>query len=209
MNDAFLPRIALASGRMFAVALATMACASCSSQPEEFEKIPFTQIYATVPQKGMKRVVLADELPFDQDRLERFRKLRPQASNLFLTNAEGLRGVDGVAFAAISFRGHRELVLPKSPESRQTWLVIFFGFARPEPARWTVTSVEIGKSQLLVNFTEPSAQARTEKDVDAVPYFVLVPMRDLKEGTYILELRKFPTKLLSFQRTVKVSLAPN
>ena len=192
----------LACGRVMAIAISSMACTSCSNQPEKFEKIPFTQIYATVPQQGMKRVVMAEQLPFDQDKLERFIKLRPQASNVFFSKARGLKGVDGAVFKAIWLDGRAELALPKSTEGSQLWLIAYFGFGRESPPRWIIASIERSQATIRINFEEPASDASEQ---GSVPNFLLLPLENLKPGGYELQLRDSAANEVAFMRKVEVT----
>ncbi len=181
---------------------AIWVCASCSQEAHKAKTIPFREMYATVPQDGMKRVVLADELPFDQLKLERFLKLRPQASNIFLTKAAGLKGVDGVTYAGICFRAYRELAVSKADDETKLWLVVFFGFAPNKSHQWTLNAIEYSRSKIRVTYTVAGQEDKSSKNFE--PYFVFVPVQELDIGDYELELYESARRETTFVRHVQV-----
>src|SRR5262245_32701111 len=141
-----------------AALVATLAVAGCGcpeSTSEKFETIPLASIHTSSKQEGLQYETLGGEtlagekLP-NHDLAERFLRLPPRTSNVFLGVAKDL---DEAIEVALRFDGRSEVVLPKPGDKSQIWLIVFLGLKASVPPQWNIDSVEYSQSKIRVSYS--------------------------------------------------------
>jgi hypothetical protein len=77
--------------------------------------------------------------------------------------------------------------------------VAYLGVAGSEPLEWRVKSAEVQRHVVRLTYTKEGARTH-----DLHPYFVWVPLGELKAGTYTLELFEQDLKKVTLSRRVTV-----
>lgn len=188
----------LSLAAVFVLAFGALGCAGSQPSSEKLDKLPITSIHSTSGQKGLQHVTLGADF-VDQEILERFNKLLPRASNLFVCQATD---VSEAMRAGLRFDGRSTIPLPKQGDKSQLWLIVFLGFKASSPPQWIIDSVEYNQAKLRVTFSVESELLQRTRD--SHPYFYLIPLKGIKRGSYDVELRESNTKEVVLMRKVRI-----
>ena len=173
---------------------------SAASSAGTNERIPLRSAFASHPHDDIKHAsVTSDALPFE-DTIRAFMRVQPNASNIFLTRANG---ITRVIEAGLRFQGERTVLLPADGDESHLWLIVFFGFGFSDPICWKTESVQRTGSRVVVTFAGPPRTGPAT--ADSSPYFLFVPLKNLPAGKYELELRTSGAKQGAILRTVRVA----
>jgi hypothetical protein len=177
----------------------------CAAEEAKGRKIPLKALYSTNGQHGVLPLPRRLEAAYGWD-LEQIREAtsRLGASNVFLVRgkdvAEAIRGTRKVFTGA---RTADALSAPEAPRgAKECWAVAYFGNRFGWPPAWVVDPTEVAGKTIRIPFRKTKPLTGTG---DFHPYFVWVPLGELKEGTYTLELFDTEKKETVLLRRVTVS----
>jgi hypothetical protein len=135
--------------------------------------------------------------------LDRIRsEFRSGASNAFFVRASDISEAIRGTFDVVVGGAAAEAPVRATEDAKRTaglWLVAYLGLAGSSPPQWTVRSVEWRGTRLRLSYATGEARTR-----DMHPYFVWVPLGELKSGTYLLELFDAAENQATLIRRVKV-----
>jgi hypothetical protein len=169
----------------------------------ETRKIPLESIYSTTGQKSLKPVKGHHSEPYSNDLSQIRSGLRSGASNIFLVRGNNI--TQAIAATRRLFVGGGAADVPVLEgvglEEGPLWLVTYFGSAGSKPSAWQVEPVEQKGKTIRVPFWKPGRLGSTS-DIHA--YLVWIPLGELEEGAYTLELFDINQREVILMRRVLV-----
>jgi hypothetical protein len=168
------------------------------------KKVPLDSIYSTSGQNGLKLLAPGHGdglIPNEMRELHR-QGTRFGASNVFLARVDDYVGAVKATWEVFTHGQSASAPVNEysRPKSVQYWLVAYLGVAGSEPLEWRVKSAEVQRHVVRLTYTKEGAKTN-----DVHPYFVWVPLGELKAGTYSLELFEQDLKQATLSRRVTVS----
>lgn len=191
--------------RSLIVAVVTLTIAGVAAGRD----IPLSEIFSTVRQDGMQntgtgqRVV--DGKTVEEDyaiAMEALSRDKEGSSNACIVTGDNVgdaikatrRVFDGfyAADKAVSFFGVK---------SNSHWLSVYLGCGSSSPLKWDVERVSVNGNMIRLTYRHPQPAGGTE---DVVRYYYWVPIGDLDDGAYSLELYDADLKAVTLMRRVEV-----
>ncbi|MCI0642855.1 MAG: hypothetical protein L0Y72_09350 [Gemmataceae bacterium] len=169
---------------------------------EKTERIPLDLVYSTNQQGELQ------EVPWIDDLTKLTTDSQNGASNTFLVEGKDIRGaIKATREVVFGFGRADELALTMRDENRKIWMVVFFGFHASNPIRWRIDSVHESPTRVRINYSLP--ERPFAQTLDMHPYYVWVPLRNLKEGKLALEIADVQTGEIVLMRQVTVRESKN
>jgi hypothetical protein len=199
--------------QVFFFATFVVACIASADEPgakPASREIPLSSIVTTSLQKGMKQT--SDAFPY-KDRasvstnghLQRILAgTKSGASNVFLVDAKDMHDAVGIGARVIVGAHQADTAarqdIPK-PKHYEYWMIAYLGSGPSEPAWWTVESATVQGTTVRLNYLKSPPSPATK---DLHPYYFWVPVGDLENGSYQLELFDVKNNVVTLSRRVTV-----
>jgi hypothetical protein len=165
--------------------LAMSARFGSMAQEDKKSEIPLSQIFSTSIQQetqpfakiGKTEYELMGKVKSDSERIG--------ASNAYLAYGDTFREVLGATM--LPFSGGVSATRPvrqSDQKSRNAWFIAYFGIAGSSPARWEITSVQRREKSVRVSYRENRGGGTD----DVRPYYFWIPIGEITDGSFLLEL---------------------
>jgi hypothetical protein len=186
-----------------------------SSGKEQKRVIPPDMIYSREGQKGMKQLddglmflphgIKKWNTPYGPDLSALLANINTGLANVILVRGKDVAEAVNAAREALT-RGRGSGDVPFTPEWKgsekaEHWLVFYLGTAGSVPPAWLVESVEFKDKTIRVNYLKP---IRKVTSGDAHRYLFWVPLGQLPDGVYSLELFDTGMNELTLMRRVRI-----
>ena len=201
-------RFLIVSGIVISSLLAARAIAEESRDQKADPKrmIPLLEIITTGPQKDLRSIddVVGPAEAYNSFMM-RFRNVGDGSSNVFLVDAKKFRDAldasTNVLFGSRSANTAATQDKPK-PARGSHWLVAYLGTAPSSPTWWSVESVSVDKSKVVLSYRKTKPRPATR---DVRRYYYWIPLGKLDPGAYELELIDADTGTVTLMRRVEVA----
>jgi len=166
------------------------------ARPDETREIPLSSIVSTRGQFGRQQST--------SGYLAQIYEKMSGPSNVFLADAPDIDGAVSAAFGAmVGFRSaDTPVTLDQSnPPRGNYWLVTYLGTSTSTGPWFIVDKITVDRSKIRFSYHTPKLSTVT---ADLVPYLYWVPIGNLADGTYDLELHDSKNDLVTLVRRIVV-----
>ncbi len=193
------------------MSVSSIAEESREQEATEKRAIDLSEIITTSPQPELRPIKVAWEKDDKQppgafgNVLHQIQSINNGASSVFLVDAKNTQ--DGI-FASLSVLiGWRSADTPATvntgkPRRGSHWLVAYLGAGPSTPTWWTIKSITVAKSKVILSY---SASKPSPATADVVPYLYWVELGALTPGSYELQLFDADRGELTLMRRVEVA----